>query len=352
MSGPGPRRSAPAALAPARVTDERAAGSCPCSDLVRRAVGSGPPRLPPPAADKDFQPLTRCPEQPRRLPAPRGPGGRVGGHLKGPREEATQAWGPSARVAHSWTRLSASRPDPSGRVGRPRLLSPAFLSVSLQTRSLSPAIRAMAGSAAPPNPGPRAGTEAVASPHSSYPCAAVAFSPPATPAPPVGRPRGGWVQAGPGDTAVRPAGSHVDSRRRVRPTTAPCPSQGPRTSSEGAGASSRSVLQPRWDQGRVCRGRWPGRGGEGTRPPRPPAHSRGGQNSKGQWVTWTWGPWPGRPTQKCPQRGVPLRPLADANPGAPQRLPTNHCLFRCVANLNEVPHLKSNLTNLEEKRVF
>lgn len=150
------------------MTDERAAGSCPCSDLVRRAVGSGPPRLPPPAADKDFQPLTRCPEQPRRLPAPRGPGGRVGGHLKGPREEATLAWGPSARVAHSWTRLSASRPDPSGRVGRPRLLSPAFLSVSLQTRSLSPAIRAMAGSAAPPNPGPRAGTEAVASPHSSY----------------------------------------------------------------------------------------------------------------------------------------------------------------------------------------
>lgn len=201
---------------------------------------------------------------------------------------------------------------------------------------------------------PRAprGDRGVASPHSSYPCAAVAFSLPATPAPPVGRPRGGRVQAGPGDAAVRPAGSHVDSRRRVRPTTAPCPSQGPRTSSEGAGASSRSVLQPRWDQGRVCRGRWPGRGGEGTRPPRPPAHSRGGQNSKGQWVTWTWGPWPGRPTQKCPQRGVPLRPLADANPGAPQRLPTNHCLFRCVANLNEVPHLKSNLTNLEEKRVF
>lgn len=296
VSGPGPRRSTPAALAPARVTDERAAGSCPCSDLVRRAVGSGPPRLPPPAADKDFQPLTRCPEQPRRLPAPRGPGGRVGGHLKGPREEATLAWGLSVRVTHSWTRLSASRPDPSGRIGRPRLLSPAFLSVSLQTRSLSPAIRAMAGSAAPPNPGPRAGTVAAASPHSSYPCAAVAFSLPATPAPLWGGRGEDGARPGQGTQPCAPqAATSIAEGERAPgaecfPTTAPCPSQGPRTSSEGAGASSRSVLQPRWDQGRVCRGRWPGRGGEGTRPPRPPAHSRGGQNSKGQWVAWTWGP--------------------------------------------------------------
>lgn len=84
-----------------------------------------------------------------------------------------------------------------------------------------------------------------------------------------------------------------------------------------------------------------------------PTHEAGatsGQNGKGQGDVDV-GTRAGLADSKCPQRGVPLRPLADVNPEAPQAS-TNHCLFRCITNLHKVPHLKSNLTNLEEKCVF
>lgn len=137
-----------------------------------------------------------------------------------------------------------SLPGPSGRAGPPRSLSSTSLSVAFQNRSLSPVVRATAGSAAPLNPGPRAGTVAAASPHTTVTHA------PATPSHrwPLWVPlRGRLGEEGPGRAGGR---SRVNGWRRCSPgadrvpTMAAAPSQGPSTSSEGAGVSSHPVLHP------------------------------------------------------------------------------------------------------------
>lgn len=52
-------------------------------------------------------------------------------------------------------------------------------------------------------------------------------------------------------------------------------------------------------------------------------------------------------SERCPTQAAGGR-----KPRSASEASTNYCLFRCITNLHKVPHLKSNLTNLEEKCVF